>query len=170
MNAAEEIKQNVSMYDVLEQYGYVLNRTGAMSCPFHEEKTPSFRVYHNGTRWHCFGCGSGGTVIDFIMQLFHLDFYQAIVRLNMDFNLGLCGQRPSLRERQRIAQEKARKARELFEYREGYKANISRFRRLWYARKEQAPQSAEEQRSPAFLESLLYLEYLEYWLEATPWR
>lgn len=170
MSAAEDIKQAVSMDMLLERYGFALNRSGAMSCPFHEERTPSFRVYQNGTRWHCFGCGAGGTVIDFVMQLFRLDFYQAIIRINADFNLGLCGQRPSLRESRRIAQEKARKAKELFDYRNRYKANIERFRRLWYARKEQAPETADEQLAPEFIESLLNLDYLEYWLEETPWR
>uniref|UniRef100_A0A6M3XYW7 Putative primase n=1 Tax=viral metagenome TaxID=1070528 RepID=A0A6M3XYW7_9ZZZZ len=38
-------------------------------CPFHAEKTPSFTVFRGGTRWHCFGCGAGGDVFDFVAKM-----------------------------------------------------------------------------------------------------
>jgi len=37
-------------------------------CPFHAEKSPSFTIYHGGARFHCFGCGAGGDVLDFVMR------------------------------------------------------------------------------------------------------
>src|SRR5437773_11379834 len=38
-------------------------------CPFHDEKTPSFRVYVERNRWHCFGaCGAGGSSVDLLMR------------------------------------------------------------------------------------------------------
>ena len=38
-------------------------------CPFHSEKTPSFTIFSDGERYHCFGCGVGGDVIDFVQSL-----------------------------------------------------------------------------------------------------
>jgi DNA primase len=50
-------------------------------CPFHEEKTPSFNVSPARGYFHCFGCGVGGDVIDFVMKSDHLSFTEAIERL-----------------------------------------------------------------------------------------
>ncbi|HEY2833817.1 MAG TPA: DNA primase [Sporichthyaceae bacterium] len=50
-------------------------------CPFHDEKTPSFNVNPTRGYFHCFGCGEGGDVIDFVMKTDHLSFAEAIERL-----------------------------------------------------------------------------------------
>ena len=50
-------------------------------CPFHDEKTPSFNVNPTRGYFHCFGCGEGGDVIDFVMKTDHLSFADAIERL-----------------------------------------------------------------------------------------
>ncbi|MGQ0845446.1 MAG: DNA primase [Sporichthyaceae bacterium] len=50
-------------------------------CPFHDEKTPSFNVNPTRGFFHCFGCGEGGDVIDFVMKTDHLSFAEAIERL-----------------------------------------------------------------------------------------
>ena len=49
-------------------------------CPFHKDKTPSFKV-ENG-RYKCFGCGKGGDAIEWIKEAEHLDFYGAVKRLS----------------------------------------------------------------------------------------
>ncbi len=50
-------------------------------CPFHNEKTPSFRVDTDKQLFHCFGCGVGGGVISFIMKIEHLEFVEAVEKL-----------------------------------------------------------------------------------------
>ncbi|MQA61744.1 MAG: DNA primase [Actinophytocola sp.] len=50
-------------------------------CPFHDEKTPSFNVRPTHGTFHCFGCGEGGDVIKFIMQIEHLGFVESVERL-----------------------------------------------------------------------------------------
>jgi len=47
-------------------------------CPFHDERTPSFNVRPSVGRYHCFGCGEGGDVIEFVMKLDGLSFVEAV--------------------------------------------------------------------------------------------
>ena len=56
---------------------------GAMKglCPFHDEKTPSFNVRPGHGTFHCFGCGKGGDVIAFVMEVEHLSFLESVQRL-----------------------------------------------------------------------------------------
>lgn len=50
-------------------------------CPFHVERTPSFKVDDRRGTYHCFGCGAGGSAIDYVMALDGLDFPSALARL-----------------------------------------------------------------------------------------
>jgi len=50
-------------------------------CPFHHERTPSFSVNPERQFYHCFGCQTGGNVINFLMETEHLSFPEAVVRL-----------------------------------------------------------------------------------------
>ena len=63
------------------------NRFKAL-CPFHSEKTPSFYAASNGM-FHCFGCGSGGDVITFVMQMEKLDFRECIQLLSSRYGIPL---------------------------------------------------------------------------------
>ncbi len=47
-------------------------------CPFHGEKTPSFKVDPATQLWHCFGCGKGGDAFGFVKEIEHVDFPDAI--------------------------------------------------------------------------------------------
>ena len=111
---AEAIKRLVDMREVVEHYGFYPNRGGYISCPFHKEKTASLKVYcssDNHSGWHCFGCGRGGSVIDFVMQLFDINYQQAVIRINQDFNLGLTKEkvsRAALSKAARMARQERR--------------------------------------------------------------
>jgi DNA primase len=50
-------------------------------CPFHQEKDPSFHVSPDKGVWHCFGCGAGGDVIDFVQRIEGLTFTEAVAKL-----------------------------------------------------------------------------------------
>ena len=112
-NTGELIRERVSMEDVLEVYGFAPGRGGFIPCPFHSgDREPSLKIYPGSRGWHCFGCGRGGSVIDFVMELFHLTYSQAVVRMDTDFRLGLSAGRADGRQRLKMAQERARRKRE----------------------------------------------------------
>lgn len=69
-----EISRVVSNYVKLERKGK--NYFGF--CPFHEEATPSFSVNKQKQIFYCFGCGTGGTVLDFVMQYKKCDGLEAM--------------------------------------------------------------------------------------------
>ncbi|MCE5192186.1 MAG: DNA primase [Actinomycetia bacterium] len=62
----------------------VLNKKGRLywgNCPFHGEKTPSFKIDPGTQLWHCFGCGLGGDVFGYVMRAENLEFPDAVRRL-----------------------------------------------------------------------------------------
>jgi DNA primase len=103
----DDIKRILSMKQVAEHYGYKANRAGFITCPFHKEKTSSLKIYDNDRGWHCFGCNEGGSVIDFAMKLYNLNYSQAVTRLNYDFRLGLTYQKPDMRAEIELKKRKA---------------------------------------------------------------
>ncbi|HNY23117.1 MAG TPA: CHC2 zinc finger domain-containing protein, partial [Treponemataceae bacterium] len=50
-------------------------------CPFHNEKSPSFHVIPERGMYHCFGCGKGGGIINFVMEMEKLSFVEAVESL-----------------------------------------------------------------------------------------
>jgi DNA primase len=82
MDFVEQLKSAVDIVAVIGQY-VRLKRVGAGPrymglCPFHAEKTPSFSVHGAHQFYKCFGCGLGGDVIKFVMEIERLSFYEAL--------------------------------------------------------------------------------------------
>ena len=82
------IRDRVTMEDILSLYGYNTRR-GFMCCPFHGEKEPSLKVYRDYGGWHCFGCGKGGSVIDFVIEHENCNFPTAVRAIDEAMHLGL---------------------------------------------------------------------------------
>ena len=79
----EEVKAANDIVDVVSNY-VQLKRNGNNYfglCPFHREKTPSFSVASEKQIYHCFGCGKGGNVIKFVMDVENISFVEAIQML-----------------------------------------------------------------------------------------
>jgi len=79
----EEIKARVSIREVVSDY-LSLTKDGAnykALCPFHKEKTPSFKVHEGKAIFHCFGCGESGNIFTFLMKMEGISFPEAIERL-----------------------------------------------------------------------------------------
>lgn len=135
MSYADEIKQAVTMRDVCEMYGITVSRGGFALCPFHADKKPSMKIYDGKRGFCCFVCDTKGSVIDFVMRFFGLDFKTAVCKINDDFNLGLpIGEKQTAEER-RIAHnmavllraERERKRRQLEQLEGEYHAALDAF-------------------------------------------
>ena len=77
----EELSGRNDIADVVGSYVQLTKRSGANQfglCPFHSEKTPSFSINTEKQIYHCFGCGKGGSVINFIMEIENLSFPDAV--------------------------------------------------------------------------------------------
>lgn len=85
----EELRRRVDIVEVVSD-SIQLRRAGRSFtglCPFHNERTPSFSVSPDRQMFHCFGCGAGGTVIRFVMDMEGLSFVESVVRLAARVNL-----------------------------------------------------------------------------------
>ncbi|WAH38555.1 DNA primase [Alicyclobacillus dauci] len=79
----EQLRQRVDIVEVISDY-VQLRRSGRSFsglCPFHNERSPSFSVSADRQMYHCFGCGAGGTVIGFIMDIESVTFVEAVILL-----------------------------------------------------------------------------------------
>ena len=77
----QELTERNDITDVVSSYVKLTKRSGSNQfglCPFHSEKTPSFSVASDKQIYHCFGCGKGGTVINFIMEIENLSYPDAV--------------------------------------------------------------------------------------------
>lgn len=168
MKIADQIKQVVSTRKAAEFYGFEIGRSGFMRCPFHQgDNTSSLKIYEGTGGWHCFGCGKGGSTIDFVMELFGLTFRQAVLRINADFNLGLTQGKPiapalsRMIEERRAEQRKAEQKKAIFRY---------MILELWYWK--EALEVFHPTRDwwdvyyhPMYVTALHRLPYIEYWLD-----
>ena len=80
-NFITELTDRNDIVEVVSSYVRLSKRSGANLfglCPFHSEKTPSFSVSPDKQIYHCFGCGKGGGVINFIMEVENLSFPEAV--------------------------------------------------------------------------------------------
>jgi len=88
------IKTDVSLVRLVESQGHQLKKHGkdyVLSCPFHEEKTASCVISPKTNLFNCFGCGTGGSVIDWVMKTQGVSFRFACELLQKDLGLVLEG-------------------------------------------------------------------------------
>ena len=92
MTVIDDIKNRLDILEVVSGYA-TLNRSGRShkaSCPFHQERTPSFYVFPDRQTWRCFGaCATGGDIFSFIMRAENLEFAEALKRLSQQAGVQL---------------------------------------------------------------------------------
>ena len=101
MSVVDEIKARIDIVDIVSQY-VQLKKAGRVYkglCPFHSEKTPSFVVYPDEGRYHCFGCGADGDVFTFLEQKEGLTFPEALKVLAQKAGVELPDRRESPEEK-----------------------------------------------------------------------
>ncbi len=159
MTLFQAVKHSVTTRQAAEYYQLRVNRAGFIACPFHNDRTPSMKV---DTRFHCFGCGADGDVIDFAARLHGLDAKPAAEKLALDFHIPYerTGRkakpvRSVKSEEQLYRQLEERCFRVLSDY-----LNLLR---QWAAN--HAPQSGDETWHPLFVEALQKKAHIEYLLD-----
>lgn len=168
-NAVQIIKDRLTMSEVLLRYGYEPNRSKFICCPFHNEKTPSMKIYEQD--FHCFGCGEHGDVISFVQKLFGLSFPDTLKKIDADFNLGLF-EHISNRKRLDISRqsyqrkkERERQKQEIEDVKNRYWDIFGEWVRLDRNKTLYAPKTPDEEWHPLFVEALQKLAYQEYLLD-----
>ena len=158
-NVFEAVKLSVSTREAAAFYGIEVKRNGMACCPFHDDKNPSMKV---DQRFHCFGCGADGDVIDFTAKLFNLSPKEAAEKLAQDFGLIYDSQAPPRRRyvRQKTEAQKFREDRQRC-----YRVLSDYYHLLKKWEIDHSPRTPEEELHPRFVEAIQKETYVEYLLD-----
>ena len=170
MMLAKQKQESATMYQVLALYGYKPDRRGRMLCPFHREDTPSFGIYADGRRWKCFGCGAGGDVFSFVMQLFELTFPQAVLRLAGDLGLSAVETAPGRAQAERMARERQERQTAHSALCRAVDAHFFRLHMYEQEADRLRPKPGDAAMHHDFLAALRGIEQEWAWLDANAWR
>ena len=155
----EVVKQSVTAREAAELYGIAVGRGGMACCPFHDDRHPSMKV---DTRFHCFGCGADGDVIDFTARLYDLSPKGAAEKLAQDFGLSYDSKAPPRRSYVRQKSE-AQVRKEKREHGWRVLTDYYHLLRKWEA--DYSPKTADEDPHPRFLEAVQKKDYMGYLLD-----
>lgn len=158
MNLFEAVKAGISTRQAAERYGIEVKRNSMACCPFHQDHTPSMKL---DKRFHCFGCGSDGYVIDFTALLFGLQKKEAAIKLAQDFGLAYDSRAPPLRIDQQKSDAQIYKETE----HHCFRVLAAYFHLLLKWRRSLAPISPQNAWHPQFVESLQMLACVENLLD-----
>ena len=111
MNIFDEVKQRLTIRQVVEYYGYKVNRAGQFICPFHNDHKPSASIKND--YFNCFVCGAGGDLITFTAKLHGLSNYEACKKLIDDFGLNIVTEKQTQADRLRADRERVKRQAEL---------------------------------------------------------
>lgn len=161
MNVFEAVKRSVTTRQAAEYYNLQVNRAGKVACPFHNDRTPSMKV---DKRFHCFGCGADGDVIDFTAQLYGLDAKSAAEKLAADFQIPY-----THHKRKETVKKPDREKTEEQMYREledrCFRVLSDYFHLLRHWERAYAPDPENTQWHPWFVEALQKKDHIEYLLD-----
>ena len=155
----EVVKQSVTVREAAELYGIAVGRGGMACCPFHDDRHPSMKV---DTRFHCFGCGADGDVIDFTARLYDLSPKEAAEKLAQDFGLSYDNKAPPRRSYVRQKSE-AQVRKEKREHGWRVLTDYYHLLRKWEA--DYSPRMPDEDPHPRFLEAIQKKDYMGYLLD-----
>ena len=144
------------MQDVTRFYGLHTNRSGMACCPFHEDKTPSLKIYDNN--YYCFGCGVTGDCTDFTARLFDISQLEAARKISYDFGLNLFEREIAVSVNNKLTVEN-----ELQKQLRNTQLMVSEYlKKLYEWRTKYKPVSPSEVLHPLFVECLQKTSHIEY--------
>ena len=155
----EVVKQSVTAREAAELYGIAVGRGGMACCPFHDDRHPSMKV---DARFHCFGCGADGDVIDFTARLYDLSPKEAAEKLAQDFGLSYDSKAPPRRSyvRQKTEAQVRKEKRE-----HGWRVLTDYYHLLRKWEADYSPKTPDEDPHPRFLEAVQKKDYMGYLLD-----
>ena len=155
----EVVKQSVTAREAAELYGIAVGRGGMACCPFHDDRHPSMKV---DTRFHCFGCGADGDVIDFTARFYDLSPKEAAEKLAQDFGLSYDSKAPPRRSyvRQKSEAQVRKEKRE-----HGWRVLTGYYHLLRKWEADYSPKTPDEAPHPRFLEAIQRKDYMGYLLD-----
>ena len=158
-NVFEVVKESVTTREAAEMYGIEVKRGGMACCPFHDDRHPSMKV---DRRFHCFGCGADGDVIDFTARLYNLTPKEAAEKLAQDFGLAYDSQAPPRRNyvRQKSEAQKLKEKRE-----HGWRVLTDYYHLLRKWETDYSPKTPDEDPHPRFMEAIQKKDYMGYLLD-----
>lgn len=79
----DSLKSRVDITEVIGRWVELRRSGGTLKgrCPFHDDRSPSFAVYPEDSRWWCFACSEGGDIITFIQKILNYSFREAVAEL-----------------------------------------------------------------------------------------
>ena len=158
-NVFEVVKESVTTREAAEMYGIKVKHGGMACCPFHDDRHPSMKV---DRRFHCFGCGADGDVIDFTARLYNLTPKEAAEKLAQDFGLAYDSQAPPRRNyvRQKSEAQKLKEKRE-----HGWRVLTDYYHLLRKWETDYSPKTPDEDPHPRFMEAIQKKDYTGYLLD-----
>ena len=155
----EVVKQSVTAREAAELYGIAVGRGGMACCPFHDDRHPSMKV---DARFHCFGCGADGDVIDFTARFYDLSPKEAAEKLAQDFGLSYDSKAPPRRSyvRQKSEAQVRKEKRE-----HGWRVLTGYYHLLRKWEADYSPKTPDEDPHPRFLEAVQKKNYMGYLLD-----
>lgn len=111
MSIFDEVKQQLNIRQVVEYYGFKVNRANQFICPFHNDHKPSASIKND--YFNCFVCGAGGDLITFTAKLHGLKNYDACKKLVSDFRLNISTEPQTQADKLKADRERAKRQAEL---------------------------------------------------------
>ena len=164
-NIFQTIKNTITTREAAEFYGLKVGRNGMACCPFHPDHNPSLKV---DERFHCFGCGVDGDVIDYTAKLFHLTNIEAARKLAGDFRIYISPKTRTPKKTEAVKQRQTgHRINEKFGRWRSWAINVltNYVRNLQKWREQYAPAQDDEEWNPLFMESLSNLDQYNYYLD-----
>ena len=111
MSIFEDVKRQLNIRQVVEFYGFKVNRANQFICPFHNDHKPSASIKND--YFNCFVCGAGGDLITFTAKLHGINNYDACKKLVSDFGLNISTEPQTQVDKLKADRERAKRQAEL---------------------------------------------------------
>ena len=155
MTIFEAVKTKVAPRLAADHVGLSVNRNGMVCYPFHDDRHPSMKLYHD--HFHCFGCQANGDVIEFTSKLFGITALEAAQKLAADF--GIREARPSVLAKLKTYQTQAENEKLCFRVLREYLHILQDWKKKF------APQTPQEEPHEHYVEACHMLECTQYMVD-----